>query len=67
MVAEIAGNVSKVEGRSTFTTVPVQTRLHGSETGIRKIISICVCGSIHSGDRKRTPAAPIFSVYPESH
>src|SRR5438128_242674 len=54
-------------GRSTRSTTPVHTRLHGSAAGIRKTISIRLFGSIHSPARKSTPAEPMSSVYPMSH
>ena len=40
MVAEITGRTPAVDGSSTRSTLPEQTRSHGSETGMRKTISI---------------------------
>ena len=67
MVATMLGRTSAVEGKSTRRTVPVQTRLQGSGTGILKTISIRLRGSIHSSARNRTSVDPIFSVYPKNH
>jgi hypothetical protein len=66
MVAAMAGSMPDAEGISTRSTVPVQINLQGSATGIRKTISIRLLGSSQSPARNKTPADPMFSVYPEN-